>query len=86
MGEIFFCLTFTNSKSFDPITGNLFERDSLLIDCLIALHCHFHLMIAFHLLVSLSPTSCSLARPLQTSKRQTPQPICLPCPWFAAVS
>ena len=36
MGEIFFCLTFTNSKSFDPITGNLFERDSLIIDCLIA--------------------------------------------------
>lgn len=36
MGEIFFCLTFTNSKSFDPINGNLFERDSLIADCLIA--------------------------------------------------
>ena len=43
------------------------------------------IMIAFHLLL-LSPTSCSLACPLQTSKWQTPQPLCLPCPWFAAVS
>ena len=34
-GRNFFCLTVTNSKSFDPITGNLFERDSLIIDCLI---------------------------------------------------
>lgn len=35
-GSNFLCLTFTNSKSFDPVTGNLFERDSLIIDCLIA--------------------------------------------------
>ena len=34
-GRNFFCLTVTNLKSFDPITGNLFERDSLIIDCLI---------------------------------------------------
>lgn len=87
IGEIFFCLTFTNSKSFDPINGNLFERDSLILlqIALLPLHCHFHLMIVFHLLL-LSPTSCSLACPLQTSKWQTPQPFCLPCPWFAAVS
>ena len=82
-----FAFTFTNSKSFHPINGNLFERDSLIIDCLIAssLSLIFHLMIAFHLLL-LSPTSCSLACPLQTSKWQTPQPFCLPCLWFAAVS
>ena len=42
-GSNFLCITFTNSKSFDPITEKLFERDSLIIDCaLLPLHCHFH--------------------------------------------
>ena len=78
MGLLPYC-TFTNSKSFDPINGNLLERHSL-TDCLIASSLPFSSTDYIPFVITVSPT-CSSAH----FKTANSKAFFLLCPWFAAV-